>query len=118
MIERVAGTSDPRPAPRAGAGRARPRRRRGWGVDRLGTRATRLVGEVAVQPTLTDDAGRGDPAALAAVDQAVRTHVVRGSLVRVKLWDRDGRIFYSDEARLIGEHFTLEDDERAVFDSG
>ena len=80
-------------------------------------RATTLVAEVAVQPTLTDAAVRGDTTALAAVDQAVRAHVVRDSLVRVKLWDRDGRIFYSDEQRLIGQRFDLPDDERAVFDT-
>jgi two-component system, NarL family, sensor kinase len=81
-------------------------------------RATTLVAEVAVQPTLTDAAVHGDPAALAAVDQAVRTHVVRDSLVRVKLWDDTGRIFYSDEQRLIGQHFDLGDDQRAVFATG
>ena len=81
-------------------------------------RATTLVAEVAVQPTLTDAALDGDPAALAAVDQAVRTHVVRDSLVRVKLWDRTGRIFYSDEQRLIGQRFELGDDELAVLDTG
>ena len=80
-------------------------------------RATTLVSEVAVQPTLTDAAVAGDPEALAAVDQAVRAHVVRDSLVRVKLWDRTGRIFYSDEPRLIGRHFDLREDEIAVFDT-
>ena len=81
-------------------------------------RAATLVAEVAVQPELTDAAVRGDPDALAAVDQAVRAHVVRDSLVRVKLWDRDGRIFYSDEQRLIGQRFALRDDELAVLDTG
>ena len=81
-------------------------------------RATTLVAEVAVQPTLTDAAVQGDPAALAAVDQSVRAHVVRDSLVRVKLWDRTGRIFYSDEPRLIGQRFALRDDELAVLDTG
>jgi signal transduction histidine kinase len=81
-------------------------------------RATALVGEVAVQPALTDAALRGDPQALAAVDQAVRAHVVRDSLVRVKLWDQDGRVFYSDEPRLIGERFPLGDDEREAFATG
>ena len=33
--------------------------------------------------------------------------VPEGSLVRVKLWDADGRIVYSDEPRLIGEQFAL-----------
>jgi signal transduction histidine kinase len=97
-----------------------------WASREMGTRAavadamraTHLVGEVAVQPALTDAALQGDPAALAAVDEAVRSHVVRGSLVRVKLWDRDGRIFYSDESRLVGERFAFGEEEREVLRTG
>ena len=43
--------------------------------------------------------------------------VLRGSLVRVKIWSEDGTIVYSDEPRLIGEQFELDEDERAIFTS-
>jgi two-component system NarL family sensor kinase len=81
-------------------------------------RATSLVADVAVRPVLTDAAVDGDPAALAALDATVRTHVVRGSLVRVKIWDETGRIFYSDESRLVGERFPLREDELQAFETG
>jgi two-component system, NarL family, sensor kinase len=75
-------------------------------------RATTLVAEVAVQPALTDAVLAGDPAAKAAFDRSIHTHVVRGSLVRVKLWDASGRIVYSDEPRLVGDRFELSDEAR------
>jgi two-component system, NarL family, sensor kinase len=81
-------------------------------------RATTLVAEVAVQPVLTDALLAGDPAALAAFDRSIRTHVVRGSLVRVKLWDETGRIVYSDEPRLVGDRFELSDEARSALSTG
>ena len=41
----------------------------------------------------------------------MRHYVLQGSLVRVKLWNADGRIIYSDERRLIGSTFALGADE-------
>lgn len=74
-----------------------------------------LLSEAVVQPALQNDIVTGDPAAVAAVADALRDYVDSSSLVRVKLWDREGRILYSDESRLIGQQFELGDDERDVF---
>lgn len=74
-----------------------------------------LLAEVVVQPALTDDLVTGDPAALAALDQEVRAHVIDASTLRVKIWTPEGRIVYSDEPALIGQTFALDDDQRAVF---
>jgi signal transduction histidine kinase len=41
----------------------------------------------------------------------MRRYVLQGSLVRVKLWNADGKIVYSDEPRLIGQTFPLDPDE-------
>jgi two-component system NarL family sensor kinase len=71
-----------------------------------------------VAPVLGDDLLTIDRAALDRVDAVVREHVLRGSLVRVKIWSTDGTIVYSDEPRLIGEQFALGDDERAVLATG
>ena len=67
-----------------------------------------------VAPLLDDDVVSMDPAALDRVDAAVRDFVLQGSLVRVKIWRDDGTIVYSDEPRLIGEQFDLDDDDLAV----
>jgi signal transduction histidine kinase len=74
-----------------------------------------LLAEAVVQPTLTDATPTGDPSSVAALDAALEEYVSSSALVRVKVWTRDGRIVYSDESRLIGEQFDLDDEEREVF---
>jgi signal transduction histidine kinase len=77
-----------------------------------------LEGRMVEQDGLGDGVLRGDPAALARLDAVVRRQVKHDSVVRVKLWSRDGTILYSDEPRLIGDRFRLGDEERALFTSG
>jgi two-component system, NarL family, sensor kinase len=72
-------------------------------------------GRGVVQPALTDGVVTMEPAALQAVDAVVREAVLSGSLVRVKVWAADGTVVYSDESRLIGERFELDDGERSLF---
>jgi hypothetical protein len=55
---------------------------------------------------------------LTAFDTAMRNYVLKGSLVRVKLWRADGSIVYSDEPRLIGRTFDLGEDESAALAAG
>ena len=81
-------------------------------------RVTSLAGHGIVAPALTDALLRGDRRAVARVDRAVRRHVLGDSVVRVKVWTRDGRIVYSDEPRLIGSRYTLAPDDLAVLDRG
>src|ERR1700754_1557769 len=58
---------------------------------------------VGLQGALGEAAGRSDgilpssPAALAKLDDLVQARLLSPSVVRVKLWSRDGRILYSDE---------------------
>lgn len=60
----------------------------------------------------------GDPEALARIDGIVRGQILGESVVRVKLWARDGTILYSDEPRLIGQRFALGEEEAALFETG
>ncbi len=73
-----------------------------------------LLAESVVQPVLTDRLLTGDPAALAAIGAVVREHVLSPSIVRVKVWNPQGLIVYSDEPLLIGQTFPLGADERGV----
>jgi signal transduction histidine kinase len=75
-----------------------------------------LLAEAVVQPALTDAVPAGDADAVAALDGALRDYLDSSALVRVKVWARDGRIVYSDEPRLIGQQFALDEEEREVFD--
>jgi two-component system, NarL family, sensor kinase len=76
-----------------------------------------LLATSVVTPALTDDLLTSQPAAVARMDQAVRRSVLPNGIVRVKLWRPDGTIVYSDDARLIGRTFALDDEQRAALAS-
>jgi two-component system, NarL family, sensor kinase len=74
---------------------------------------TRLTAAAVVEPALTPALVRGDPRALRRFDWLMRRGVLSHSnIVRVKLWTPSGRIVYSDEKRLIGKRYALDDEER------
>jgi signal transduction histidine kinase len=81
------------------------------GTDQATEAATQVAWVIAkgvVEPRLDDGVVRGDPAALARFNQAMHDYVLHGSLLRVKVWDVDGRVIYSDEPRLQGGHYPLD----------
>jgi two-component system NarL family sensor kinase len=79
---------------------------------------TRITALTAVEPDLSDALLNGQRAALARLDRAVRTRVLRSPVMRVKLWTLDGRILYSDAPALIGRRFALGEDERRAAQAG
>jgi hypothetical protein len=46
----------------------------------------------------------------------VHAQVLNRSIVRVKIWSRDGRILYPDDHSLVGRRFMLAPDDRRLFD--
>ena len=118
----VGGRAEPRLAVRRPLRRERARRRRpdqparrllfrSFGQDeaiRDAKDQTRASAKWAVEPVLTEGVMHGDRAELRRLDGVVRERVLReSSVVRVKIWDRTGRIIYSDEARLIGARYRI-----------
>ena len=75
---------------------------------------TDVLGASVVQPVLTDAMANNPAAASAALDGVVRSRVLSDSVVRVKVWTPQGRIIYSDESRLVGMSFPLDDSALAV----
>lgn len=71
-----------------------------------------------IEPNLTPEVLRGEPAALARFDEIVRRQALRAPLVRVKLWTPDYRIVYSDEPRLIGRVYKFNHDVAEALNSG
>lgn len=59
-----------------------------------------------------------DPAVLEALDEAVERRLLGGETVRVKVWDPDGVIVYSDASQLIGRTFPLGEGARRAFATG
>ena len=89
---------------------------------RIGTRLgiedakrTTWVSARIVEDQQLDDAFlAGDPAAIARTDEFVGRYVVRGALMRVKIWRADGKILYANEPRLIGATYPLDADATAI----
>jgi signal transduction histidine kinase len=79
---------------------------------------TQTIGRSVIEPSLTDALLDGSQSSRAEFDQIVRQRVIRGSVVRVKLWSTRGGILYSDEPRLIGRTFAIEDDQNTALRTG
>jgi len=82
---------------------------------------TRLAGKGIVEPNLTPGVLAGDPAALRRLDRVVHERVRQDGIVRVKIWAADGEVghvVYSDEPRLIGQRFDVDERERAALRGG
>ncbi len=75
-----------------------------------------LIAITVLQPALEVGLLEEDQAAIDAVDETVQTLIETENLVRVKLWTAEGRIVYSDEERLIGKVFPLNEEQLQVLD--
>jgi signal transduction histidine kinase len=86
------------------------------------TRNAKAVTELAargiVAPYLTPALLAGDPVAIHALDRTVRARLLADPVVRVKIWNGDGRIIYSDQPRLIGAKYPLGDQELHALRTG
>jgi signal transduction histidine kinase len=84
---------------------------------------THTVSRGVIQPQISEAVLAADPVALRRLDRLVHQRVVDAdggqdnSIVRVKVWDTDGRIVYSDEPRLLGKRFPLPEDLREAMDN-
>jgi signal transduction histidine kinase len=78
---------------------------------------TNLEVSDVVGPLLTDEA-LGPGPARDRLDAVVRDRVLGSHITRVKIWDEQGRIRYSDDSALVGARFGLPADELAVLRSG
>jgi two-component system NarL family sensor kinase len=72
-------------------------------------RSAHVVGTTLFAPLLPA-AIRGDPDAIDRLNYAVHIRTPDGSLVRVKVWRRDGTIVYSDVPGAIGRRYPLHED--------
>jgi two-component system, NarL family, sensor kinase len=77
-----------------------------------------LAGQGVVEPAIAPGLLGGDREAIAAVDRIVQERVLGERVVRVKIWSRDGHVLYSDEPRLIGSRYPLDDAKLDVLRTG
>jgi signal transduction histidine kinase len=78
-------------------------------------RLTDVFAETVVQPALTDAMATDSALAGRTLGPLLRHWLLNASVVRVKMWTPDGTVLYSDDPRLIGDRFRLEDEARAAF---
>jgi signal transduction histidine kinase len=78
-----------------------------------------LAGRGIIEPLLTPRLLAGEKTALTRLDRTVHRRILRGTpIVRVKIWDANGRIVYSDAKALIGARFPLGANELEVLRRG
>jgi two-component system, NarL family, sensor kinase len=77
-----------------------------------------LQGALVEASGLSDGILRSEPEAVARLDDVVAARLLSTTVVRVKLWSRDGRILYSDEPAITGRRFGLGEEERELFTEG
>ena len=78
----------------------------------------RLLAEDVIGPRVSQDLLDGKVAALDDMDQLVGSMILKGPIVRVKLWMPDGTVIYSDERKLIGQKFALGADVQEAIRTG
>jgi signal transduction histidine kinase len=79
---------------------------------------TQRLADYAVAPLVTPELLAAEPVALRALRDRLNPWLADGSIVRIKVWDADGRIIYSDVPSLIGEAFEFEGWARALLAGG
>jgi signal transduction histidine kinase len=100
------------------------------GTDKLSSRAaesesiadairiTDVLANSVAEPALPRGLVHGNPGAIDRLDRRVLDRLLVGDVKRIKIWDRTGRVLYSDETELIGRRFELESEQRAVLAAG
>ena len=71
------------------------------------TEHTQELADRTVAPLITEQLRAGEPAALRILTRTLAPWLAEGYIVRVKVWDPNGRIIYSDLPSLIGRSFPL-----------
>jgi len=79
---------------------------------------TELLARSVAEPAIPRGLVHGDAGALDRFDARILERLMVEDVERVKIWDAQGRIVYSDQTQLIGDTYELGPSERAVLESG
>jgi len=79
---------------------------------------TQRLADNVVGPLITQETLDRDPAALQVLDQRLEPWLTNGDVSRIKVWDADGRVIYSDAESLIGQKFEQEEWARLLLEGG
>jgi two-component system, NarL family, sensor kinase len=79
---------------------------------------TWLLARSVAEPAIPVGLAAGRPGAVDRFDRTATERLLVGDVRRVKIWSADGTIVYSDDVRLIGETFALDDEELEILRGG
>lgn len=79
---------------------------------------TRVLGESVAQPAIPRGLVEGDAAAIDRLDRAALQRLLVEDVLRIKIWDAEGTILYSDRTELIGSVYPLDEDELEILEEG
>ena len=79
---------------------------------------TELLARAVIEPGIPPGFVDGKAAALDRFDRLVRQRVLSDDVLRLKVWDQDGTILYSDKTQVIGQVFPLDEDDLKVLTEG
>jgi two-component system nitrate/nitrite sensor histidine kinase NarX len=65
-----------------------------------------------------DLAGPLDPVRYAQIDALIRSTILYNHIVRIKIWNRDGLLIYSEEKELVGRQFPIDSTLQEALDGG
>jgi signal transduction histidine kinase len=83
-------------------------------LDEARARGAGIASRLAA-PLINDAVRRQDPGAAARLDLVMGNRMRDGSIDHIKLWDREGRVIWSDERDLVGRRFNLPEDISRLF---
>lgn len=79
---------------------------------------TQRLADNVIGPLITRELLAQDRVALERLDQRLAPWLEDGNVIRIKVWDEQGRVVYSDAESLIGQAFEQEDWARLLLDGG
>jgi len=79
---------------------------------------TEVLARSVAEPAIPRGLVTGRAGAIDRFDRTVLSRLLVDDVQRIKIWNRDGRIVYSDETALIGQTFDLDEDELSVLEAG
>ena len=79
---------------------------------------TELLATSVAEPAIPKGMVNGERGAIDRFDRAITERLLVGDVQRVKIWNKEGEIVYSDETHLINEKFQLGEEEIAVLNAG
>jgi two-component system, NarL family, sensor kinase len=79
---------------------------------------TQILAHSVAEPELTDGLVRGEAGSIDRFDLKVLDRLLVRDVRRVKIWDADGTIIYSDDTEQIGQVFDLDADQERILREG